>query len=416
MTFNRIYTLPAVERHQRPPLLRLSRELRDIIYTFTLIEPRKWARRHNAFCPFSQRNGDLPETAPFVTYSTLCRCARRRAVGLLLANRQINTEASPIFWRENIFTFDTAETFVANVGHGMADKDRNLIRHVIITEPLRGITIQHQPCVSIVHEAWKHLRACRNLRTLKVDCSMIVSSAYILNLPSTHNFLESFTLCQLSRFAKVSNRRHGSMKGVLVAEISQELSLELRQQEEVVAAARTEFGRLTARAINSLEFTSIVPVGWFPRYYIVSASLDQATCDHRFAYANGAEMVIPIYGLRNSKATSMAHARERRFHETSCKMHGLPTMQEARAVRLAKEARKKRDHESRRRYEAAVEKYGVEMRWRKRPRRIEADPGIIDRCVKRQMKAQERSRTLRRTAERSRKRIALTHGSDGIWK
>ncbi|PGH09710.1 hypothetical protein GX51_00390 [Blastomyces parvus] len=422
MTSSRIYTLPAVERHAKSPLLGLPRELRDIIYTLTLVEPRKWARRHNAFCPFGQRNSDLPETPPFVT-STLCSCARRRCLGLLLANRQISTEATPIFWQENIFTFDTAKIFVANVGDGMTDKNRNLIRHVVIAEPRDAPTVQDQPCAPIVHEAWKYLRACQNLRTLKTDWFMIVSSGNILNMRSTHQFLQRFTLCQLSRFVNVSDRRDGARKGILFAEINQELSLELQQQGEVVAA-RTGFEQLTSRALRSLRINCITPVDWYfstyarlfhGMYHAVSGSLDQATCDHRFTYANGAEMVIPIYGLRNSKATRMAYARERRLHETSCKIHGLPTVQEARAVILAKEARKKRDQESRRRYEAAVKKYGAEMRWHKRARRIE-DPRIIDRYANRQAKALERPRTLRRTAERLRKRIELTHGSDGIWK
>lgn len=143
---------------------------------------------------------------------------------------------------------------------------------------------------------------------------------------------------------------------------------------------------LVYQVLDFLEVTCIVPTrwegrrGWIRRLYGlqyereyggVSHFLDQATSDLPLTFADGTEIVVPIYGLRNSKATLIAHARERKVHDARCKKDGLPTMQEARAAKLAKKVRKKRDDESGRWDEAAVPPTGVEMCKRKGPQLTE---------------------------------------------
>lgn len=109
-------------------LLQLPRELRDTIYRYVLIEPRLWERRHKPSCskynppityeylPFATPDFVKDEEDPdgwgwFATHS----CAKRLGVSLLGVNKQIHDEASPIFWDNNAFCYETPRVFTDGV-------------------------------------------------------------------------------------------------------------------------------------------------------------------------------------------------------------------------------------------------------------------------------------------------------------
>ena len=123
-----ILTIKYVERPKSSLFLELPRELRDLIYWYALVEPRKWDKRHNSSCPYYNplAGGEEPpfrynEGANDPYYgnpktSEIMRqchntCVRRKCLGLLRANRQIHEEASPILWDENTFCFDLPYLF-----------------------------------------------------------------------------------------------------------------------------------------------------------------------------------------------------------------------------------------------------------------------------------------------------------------
>lgn len=127
------------------PLLRLPREIRDLVLWYTLVEPRKWDKRHVRTCAYYIPDAPA-ETPPYRIHEIdeafhwmspgytvgsrpicalhgiddLClqercntTCLRRRGLGILRANKQINAEASPTFWKHLTACFDTADTLVA---------------------------------------------------------------------------------------------------------------------------------------------------------------------------------------------------------------------------------------------------------------------------------------------------------------
>ena len=102
-------------------LLKLPRELRDMIWAYTLLEPRKWDRRHKPGCswynpilgreppPFALTTERLKyehESSPVYFTDSTHECGKRRNLGLLGANRQIRDEAEQIFWPVTTFCFD----------------------------------------------------------------------------------------------------------------------------------------------------------------------------------------------------------------------------------------------------------------------------------------------------------------------
>ena len=90
-----VATEPNVSR-----LLTLPRELRDLIYQYTLIEPIRWDRKHAPGC--YHLNLD-PSDA--MTGGQRCACSHRRGINLLYVNKTVYREATVIFYQDNTFAF-----------------------------------------------------------------------------------------------------------------------------------------------------------------------------------------------------------------------------------------------------------------------------------------------------------------------
>ncbi|KAK8094862.1 hypothetical protein PG997_001547 [Apiospora hydei] len=136
--------MPVLVLRVRPktfPLLRLPREIRDLIYELILVEPPKHQRRHIATCSAASLSPSSPEIPPFVTEEKApfprflpfgdCRCANRRHLALLLTNRQVYEEGSRVLWTKNVFSFHTIDSFNQWFAHISAAK-RRIIRYIAI--------------------------------------------------------------------------------------------------------------------------------------------------------------------------------------------------------------------------------------------------------------------------------------------
>ncbi|KAH8660132.1 hypothetical protein BX600DRAFT_467287 [Xylariales sp. PMI_506] len=165
-------------------LLALPRELRDSIYAFCLVEPPRLDRRHGALCYYSPTKPRESEEPPFVTNSTrdggvsnlICQCAKRRGLTLLLANRQVFEEASPLFWSRNVLSFRDLEDFYDCVGTRLRVHYRNLLHRVSI------LAYGHQRHVSkkMGILAWSILLECKSLRTLDTHKSCLTPYGSVL--------------------------------------------------------------------------------------------------------------------------------------------------------------------------------------------------------------------------------------------
>ncbi|KAF2171674.1 hypothetical protein M409DRAFT_17911 [Zasmidium cellare ATCC 36951] len=119
--------------HSNPKILfDLPREIRDRVWSYALTEPTLYNKRHKPGCAFHNHaaSNQIPPpllhytdgraySQPFGTDATdlaRCRnsCVRRQGFGLLKAvNKQIQREASDVFWANNTITFPE---YIINIG------------------------------------------------------------------------------------------------------------------------------------------------------------------------------------------------------------------------------------------------------------------------------------------------------------
>lgn len=125
----KILSIRFVPRNENSRLLNLPRELRDMIYRYTLVQPRKWDKRHAIGCTYQDLYGNgeiLPYrisqgdkdplwigSDPEALRARACHelCVKRKGLELLRASKQMHDEAGSIFWSHNVFCFENAEVF-----------------------------------------------------------------------------------------------------------------------------------------------------------------------------------------------------------------------------------------------------------------------------------------------------------------
>lgn len=107
-----------------------------MIYRFTLTtDPPEPDREHKYKCDWCTWNTtDSQRPMKGARGRTLpgCRCWARGGLALLLANRQVNEEASSIFWAENHFTFQDPQSFLSLVGERLRPRYQQMIRHITV--------------------------------------------------------------------------------------------------------------------------------------------------------------------------------------------------------------------------------------------------------------------------------------------
>ncbi|KAL5341111.1 hypothetical protein BJX70DRAFT_396166 [Aspergillus crustosus] len=107
-----------------------------------------------------------------------CLCARHENIGVLLINRRVYEEASPIFWKENTFSFEDGRLlfdFLEAVG----SEKREMIRSIAFYSPDEDpIDMEEVP------QCWPLLRQCSGLRDLELDATFLADLPSVLELSS----------------------------------------------------------------------------------------------------------------------------------------------------------------------------------------------------------------------------------------
>ncbi|KAK2027796.1 ribosomal protein L32 [Colletotrichum zoysiae] len=205
---NLTLTIP-LPAHQHPSsskrLLGLPLELRNHIYRHALVAPPKHSRTHDDDCHFRHNHTatSIEPAACFVLDVATdpiprdyyiyrrdpplqCRCAKRAALNLLLACRQVYREATPVFWSANTFVFYHADDFTVCVGARLRAACRPLLRHVYIASATRedgqlwttrnilsSAWIPGGGAIPRWLQFWGVLKQCRGLRTLAVQPEVV---------------------------------------------------------------------------------------------------------------------------------------------------------------------------------------------------------------------------------------------------
>ncbi|KAH8653889.1 hypothetical protein BX600DRAFT_86941 [Xylariales sp. PMI_506] len=184
-----VKTLVLPSNPHKGGFLGLPKEIRDLIYVFTLSESSIITKRHSATCSHKPTNRHEPETPAFITTGTTgyynhsrkqnelqstCACAKRRGLDLLQTNRKVHTEAASVFWSNNIFTFRSAADFASCVGNNLRPGYRNLLQYISIICIYMGQYHVHRyhPVKKKSTQALEILISCKSLRELEIPSEL----------------------------------------------------------------------------------------------------------------------------------------------------------------------------------------------------------------------------------------------------
>ncbi|KAL4862141.1 hypothetical protein BDV12DRAFT_49423 [Aspergillus spectabilis] len=109
---------------------------------------------------------------------TECLCARHENLGVLLINRRVYEEASPIFWTENTFVFENGR-LLFDFLEAIGSEKREMIRSIAFYSPNEDpIDMEEVP------QCWPLLRQCSGLRHLELDATFLSDLPSVLELSS----------------------------------------------------------------------------------------------------------------------------------------------------------------------------------------------------------------------------------------
>lgn len=377
-------------------LLRLPRELRDIIYALVLHEPIRCARRHGALCDWVGRKTTVPEPPPFyVDDEPDCRCSRRRNIGLLRTSRLIYNEASPIFWRQNTFSFTGAASFVEGISDTLGKTCRDFICH---------LRLDHETSRNVDEQTlllmWDAIGSCKNLQTLEMNTRLLRPLANVLHLPRSHPHLERFRYFTLTRaLGEIYDCAYKVWGNRLFFEHGQTVPPGLMQS---IAESGWDTGvSLDALSNTFTERLRILVLGKrtcpkdYPR---LRRGFNETKNKLAFPGNPDLEITATVYGLPICKATLAIHAKERQNRMKKWKAEGFPAKETTPPAVLVKAAKKKRDEELQHKqlkFELTMKEKGIKIR-RHKPDPEPEDP----RQTKRGEKLKHKWRTRVRQADR----------------
>lgn len=176
-----LFAPPKGIKTRKTNFMDLSRELRDNIYEFALIETDKWDRRHKYNCSHCPRFRNEIETPLFLTGNWQgCRCRARTSLNLLLVNRQVNAEAAPIFWKNNTFCFTSMLQLTRDIGRTLRPENREMIRNISFIDHTDTLVNKYE-----CQRFWDTLMQCTGLRELEFH---FVTSIGLLTREDRKNF------------------------------------------------------------------------------------------------------------------------------------------------------------------------------------------------------------------------------------
>lgn len=356
--------------------LGLPREVRDLIYAFTLAQPIKWSRRHRATCEHCPRTCTLFERPLFTYAEQPCTCIRRTGLALLLANRQVHAEAAPIFWARNTHCFALATEFTRDVGHVLRPEYRLLLRHVSVM----SIVWAHNPPYGSMRVwtreqtvlFWRTVRECKGLERLDVHPFYgwwhSDQASYLGRLAATLPRLRSFNWEKLT-FFNVGKDSKGQW---LDYPRLQDLYCLSRKEVDVASFTTGKAVRDTIRDFETnflvhvrhavekdlLGHPNAAPHGLNSavrsRDYRLREGLDDRNPDQTLRLRDRTTTTVQFFGLPLSAETRKQNARERYIRDVLLRKQGRLTTREqkmsevARVRRLEKKTKKKLREDSER--------------------------------------------------------------------
>jgi len=145
----------------------------------------KWAApQQNPFlCDKCYKNAVRPAMHPRMDLLP-CLCARRQNLELLLVNKEINREASVVFWAENTFAFESAEALVRFLKNTQPET-RDRLKHISFI-PVHGnegydLDVYLAPPRSL-SRCWPLLKTCRGLATLELSIDFLRTEKHLLDM------------------------------------------------------------------------------------------------------------------------------------------------------------------------------------------------------------------------------------------
>ncbi|KAI0158227.1 hypothetical protein GGR57DRAFT_40112 [Xylariaceae sp. FL1272] len=182
----------------------LPTEVREIIYQYALIDKPLLYRRHQACCHCSQKKPGRLEEPPFVDARSspfcrtpaqlvTCSCSKRQSLALMSTCREVYGEASPIFWKNNTFSWSSTDAFVQDISNSMPMCRYNIQNVCIYHEqgktgaqypsiaPRRRLPWRNndrpRPSVKTLPPSyatlWEALKMCRSLSSLDLPFEVV---------------------------------------------------------------------------------------------------------------------------------------------------------------------------------------------------------------------------------------------------
>lgn len=436
----------AVEPPPLKGLLGLPREIRDQIYHYALVEPPKWKKHHQAHCEFAPRDSDVLERPPFCLRKAVwsdekqgdvivhaCRCASRKGLGLLRANRQLHNEAAPVFWSMNLHCFSIWAQFVADVKDRLRPEYRDMIRYVSIMDEFGEDAHVDRS------ELWSTVLLCRGLRKLEVRpeyCTRHLDLvASVARMPS----LKTFFLCTLLSYdlttprlpfhcfrqfdAATEKKRRKVLFRLARPHHPRDLAA-ADDCKEALRAFTTNFvvhGRFEVRRSLLLqpEFNCWRDTPLLHRYRkLPHPDIDDTHDSVVLTLRDGVSTTVHVYGVHLSHVTRLRHSRERWSLQQRLLARNLPTPQQER-LRLEMRQRRRSKLDRKAEEDARDQAIALALRRARNEERLmlEARLARTDRETERQereriIEAAKGERKGARKAERSLRHVAEAEGGE----
>ncbi|WYZ43426.1 hypothetical protein EsH8_VI_001125 [Colletotrichum jinshuiense] len=390
----------SVPSHQPVPsrrrFLNLPLELRNLIYHYALVSPPKHSLGHRPDCHFRQ-NHTRTSIEPLASYvlslnvaivpsqmvryyetPVECSCAKRAALNLLLACRQVHREAAPIFWSRNVFVFDHPDEFTNCVGERLRADHRPLLRSVYIasadpwdTVTRGGFVVRDKALDSTLRwtQFWGVLHQCSGLRALAVRPEVV--RMYASEMASLEDRLPKLRRLELTWVGRYRDRSTRGMR----AWVSFRTCAEMQRNTVFARASRAVAFRGPGKADFSAagckevyrDFTtnfcvhvdSAIRDRFFERdedgnrdlvdlhaAKTAAAGLDDSRRMHALRLPTGETARVTFMGLPQSQKTRVGLLKARLAADAALRALGKPTVAEEKLLRVVKERKATKKEEA----------------------------------------------------------------------
>lgn len=346
-------------------LLQVPYEIRAIIYAYALTEPILWDRAHSPYCHYQPRDTSTLDIPPFFLVGdecdqyddyghhkdhdenpnrdlnmpsgnlprpSLCPCARRKGLGLLLLSRQVYKEASPLFWERSTFCFLDVNTFSASVLHFLRPSIVERIRSVSIMYAQHFASgmisdIEDDDYEPAVWGLWNAVARCKNLLKLELPPSCLLDLSDNFVAGSLPQRLDTVSLTYVEQIADQRGRSIFSWEGNVfdcegqrISKASatfvrcfRQASLRKLLSEELVHECVRELTTnfiIHVRNVTMRELLGMDPHSTEPQQFKITPGLNRESNKRAIKLPTGEETRVTIYGLPLSKRVHLLRVKQ----------------------------------------------------------------------------------------------------------